>query len=170
MSPTHLNPLPNLEQSQTTLNYQGMYPCPVCRHGQLSQLTLMDAFACNFCRHIFTADLSAQSIRVEDSSQMFAWRWLGDRWLPVRENSIRLSWVVWLGALLITALPPGLIWLSYHTFPPLPDSPWYWFPLLWAFLAFCAHAGFVIWLLAEHHQWPLYVALKVRLQRWLGQL
>jgi hypothetical protein len=156
--------------SKVTLNYQGIYPCPICRHGQISELALMDAFACNFCRHIFTADLPSQSLRVEDSSQIFSWRWLGDRWLPVRPNTTSLGWAVWLGVLLLTTLPPGLIWLSYHTFPPLPDSAWYWFPLVWAGIAFCAHAGFVLWLVAEHYQWSFYVALKVRIQRWLGQL
>ena len=30
------------------LNYQDTYICPVCRHGQIAALTLMDAFACDF--------------------------------------------------------------------------------------------------------------------------
>ncbi|WP_354634881.1 hypothetical protein [Planktothricoides raciborskii] len=34
------------------------YPCPVCRYGEISGLTLMNAFGCHFCQHIFTADLS----------------------------------------------------------------------------------------------------------------
>lgn len=162
--------LDNLDLSKSGLNFQGIYPCPICRHGQISELALMEAFACNFCRHIFTADLLAQSLRVEDSSQAYVWCWTGDRWRPARPDNYPLTLLVWIGSLLLILLPPGLIWLSYHTFPPLPDSPWYWFPILWAITTFCLHTGFVFWLLAEHQQLSLYVILKVRLQRLVGQL
>ncbi len=63
-----------------SLNFHETYICPVCRHGQIAELTLMDAFACNFCRHIFTANLREQSIHVEDSSQPMTWRWNGRNW------------------------------------------------------------------------------------------
>ncbi|MBD0269899.1 MAG: hypothetical protein ICV77_16605, partial [Cyanobacteria bacterium Co-bin8] len=40
------------------------YLCPVCRHGQIEAMTLMDAFACNFCRHIFEVNLEQQTVQV----------------------------------------------------------------------------------------------------------
>ncbi len=152
------------------LNYQDIYTCPVCRHGQLSELTLMEAFACNFCRHIFTANLREQSIRLEDSTQLFQWRWTGRDWKPMRQQDFDLTLVVWLTGLALVTLPPALIWLSYHTFPPLPDSSWQWFPLLWTTLAFVIHFLLVLWLLAEHYQFPPYVLLRIQWRRWQGRL
>lgn len=149
------------------LSYQGTYICPVCRHGQITALTLMDAFSCNFCRHIFTANLQEQSLRVEDSSQPFTWRWTGRGWRPVQQDDFNLTLVIWLVGVALVTLPPALIWLSYHTFPPLSDSSWYWFPILWTALAFLVHFILVLWLLVEHYQLPTYIALKVQLKRWL---
>ncbi len=152
-----------------SLNYQETYICPVCRHGQISSITLMDAFACNFCRHIFTANLHDQSVRVEDSSQPMTWRWNGRTWQSANQMDTDLTIVVWLVGVSLVILPPGLIWLSSHTFPPMRGSAWYWFPSAWVGLSFFLHFLFVAWLLAEHYQFSLYVALKVRLQDWLGR-
>jgi len=41
----------------------GVYPCPVCRLGQLKALPTMDAIACDFCRHIFTVNLEKQQLK-----------------------------------------------------------------------------------------------------------
>ncbi len=152
-----------------TLNYQEVYTCPVCRHGEIASLTLMDAFACNFCRHIFTANLREQTIRVEDSSQPMVWRWNGYNWLMANRLDGDLTVAVWLVGIALVALPPLLIWLSSHTFPPLPESGWYWFPTVWMILTFTCHFLFVAWLLAEHYQFPLYVACKVKLRELLGR-
>lgn len=151
------------------LSYQDSYTCPVCRHGQITGLTLMDAFACNFCRHIFTANLREQSVHVEDSSQPMSWRWNGLQWQPMHRVETDLTLVVWLVAVALVALPPALIWLSSHTFPPMQGSGWYWFPTLWMGLTFLLHLLFVAWLLAEHYQLPFYVTCKVRLQAILGR-
>lgn len=159
-----------IPQSTKPLSYGDIYRCPVCRHGQLSQLTLMEAFACNFCRHIFTANLNEQSIRLEDSTQSFQWRWTGQSWKPSQQQEFDLTLVVWLTGVALVSLPPALIWLSYHTFPPLPESRWQWFPLLWTALAFLIHFSLVLWLLLEHYQFPAYVMLRIRLQRWRGRL
>ncbi len=152
-----------------SLNYQDTYVCPVCRHGHISAIALMDAFACDFCRHIFTANLRDQSIRVEDSSQPMTWRWNGQSWQAANRVDQDLSFIVWLVGVALVALPPTLIWLSSHTFPPMRGSAWYWFPTVWVSLAFFSHFSFVAWLLVEHYQLPIYVAGKVRLQRWLGR-
>lgn len=162
-------PLLAKNSERRTLSYQESYLCPVCRHGQISAIALMDAFSCNFCRHIFTADLPNQSVRVEDSSQPMSWRWNGHSWQTLYQLDVDLTAVVWLVGLVLVLLPPTLIWLSSHTFPPLHGSAWYWFPSVWIGLTFVLHLGFVSWLLAEHYQFPLYVACKVRLQMLLGR-
>jgi hypothetical protein len=156
----------NRLEAKASLSYQEVYPCPVCRHGQISTLVMMDAFACNFCRHIFTANLAEQSLRLEDSTQAFRWRWAGHHWQPCRQSDQDVTFVIWLISVALVSIPPGLIWLSYHTFPPLPDSKWYWFPIAWAVLSFLEHSLLVLWLLCEHYQFPLYVTLRIQLQRW----
>ena len=152
-----------------TLNYQETYLCPVCRHGQISALTLMDAFSCSFCRHIFTANLHEQSVHVEDSSQPMTWRWTGRNWQAANQIDMDLTIVIWLVGVALVVLPPSLVWLSSHTFPPMAGSAWYWFPTVWVGLAFFSHLSFVAWLLAEHYQVPFYVAGKVRVQSMMGQ-
>lgn len=170
MQPSHrLHSSVSSVSNKTDLSFQGSYSCPVCRHGQIEALTLMDAFACNFCRHIFTANLQAQLIRVEDSSQPFAWRWTGRSWQPAQQGDFNLTLVIWLVGTALVTLPPTLIWLSYHTFPPLPGGPWYWVPMVWTGLAFLTHFVLVLWLLVEHYQLPSYIALRIQLQRWLGR-
>jgi len=151
------------------LTYQETYLCPICRHGQIEAMALMDAFACDFCRHIFTANLRDQSIRVEDSSQPMTWRWTGRNWLMANQLDMDLTTLVWFVGSLLVVFPPLLIWLSSYLFPPLPGSKWYWFPTVWAGLTFCVHSLGVAWLLAEHYQIPLYITCKVRLQSLLGQ-
>ncbi len=152
-----------------SLNYQETYICPVCRHGQIAALTLMDALACDFCRHIFTANLREQSVHVEDSSQPMTWRWTGHHWQAANQIDMDLTIVIWLVGSALVILPPVIIWLSSHTFPPLHDSTGAWLPTAWIGLTFISHFAFVAWLLAEHYQVPLYVACKVRLQDTLGR-
>lgn len=163
------HPLSASSLDKHSLNYQDTYLCPICRHGKISAITLMDAFACNFCRHIFTANLTSQTIQVEDSSYPMTWRWTGRNWQSANQIDVDLTIVIWLVGTALVVLPPMLIWLSSHTFPPLPGSAWYWFPTIWMSLAFCLHFVFVAWLLMEHYQLPLYVACKVRLNSWLGR-
>lgn len=158
-----------LNSDSSLLDYQGVYICPVCRHGHMMGLTLMDAFACDFCRHIFTANLSAQSVQVVDSSQPMSWRWNGRNWQVAYRDEINLTVVIWLlsGALVI--LPPSLVWISAHTFPPLPHSAWAWFPTVWVGCTFFIHFLMVSWLIIEHYQLPLYISSKIRFQRLLGR-
>ncbi len=148
---------------------QDSYICPVCRHGQIAELTLMDAFACNFCRHIFTANLTTQSIQVVDSSQPMAWRWNGWRWQSVYQQDRNLTLVLGVVGVVLLVLPSGLIWLSAHTFPPLPGSKGAWFPAVWLGCTFFAHLLIVSWLAVEYYQLPLYVTAKIRLRQLLGR-
>jgi hypothetical protein len=155
--------------SDSLLDYQGVYLCPICRHGHIMGLTLMDAFACDFCRHIFTANLSAQSVQVVDSSQPMSWRWNGRRWNAAYRDEINLTVVIWLVSGALTIFPPSLVWLSAHTFPPLPHSPWAWFPMVWVGCTFLIHFLMVSWLMIEHYQVPFYVSSKIRVQQLLGR-
>jgi hypothetical protein len=145
------------------LNYQDVYTCPVCRHGQIAALTLMDAFACNFCHHIFTANLQTQMVQVADSSQPMAWRWTGKSWLAANRNDGELAWVVWSAAIFLTILPAGIVGLFSYMFPSLDQDAWR-FPLVWTGLTFLVHLVMVTWLVVEYHQYPPYVMLKVRLR------
>jgi hypothetical protein len=151
---------------KSELSYQGIYACPVCRHGQISELIMVDAFACNFCRHIFTANLKAQSVRIEDSAQPFQWRWTGREWKPLQSLDRDVTLAVWLLSIALLTLPTTLIWLSYHTFPPLPDSRGSSFPLFWIAASLMLHALLVLWLLLEHYQFSPYVSLRLRWQQW----
>jgi hypothetical protein len=148
------------------LSYDDTYLCPICRHGELRALVLMDAFGCDFCRHIFTANLSAQILRAEDSSPPMNWRWNGLNWQSVLQGDGDLSTLVWLFSLGIVVLPPLLVWLPLHTFPPAAGSRGSWLPTVWLLLTALLHGAGGSWLMAEHHQWAPYIGLKARWRRW----
>lgn len=145
------------------------YACPICRCGQIENLPLMDAFACNFCRHIFTPNLEAQTIRVEDSSQPMVWRWNGRSWQVARLIDHSISTLIWAIGTVLVILPSSLVGLSAYFFPPLEGSAWASFPLIWLGLTMTSHFLMVSWLLLEHYQVPLYVSGKIRLQDWLSR-
>ncbi|UFP93356.1 hypothetical protein [Gloeobacter morelensis] len=145
------------------LSYQDVYPCPICRHGEISSLVLTEAFACNFCRHIFTADLEENTLRVEDSSQPLSWRWNGRHWQSIHREDFDLTLVIWIVGLALVVFPPTLVWFSYRS---LPEPPLL-FPLIWTVVTLIAHLVLVGWLLAEHYQFPLYIAGKIRLRTWM---
>jgi uncharacterized protein (DUF983 family) len=152
---------------ESSLNYQGVYTCPVCRHGQISALTLTEAFACNFCHHIFTANLQKQQIQVADSSQPMAWRWTGNNWKNTRQGDGEVTAVLWILSVALITLPAFLVWLSAHTFPPADGSRFSWVPTAWIGLTLLSHLLFVGWLIAEVYQFPLYAVLKVKLRQLL---
>jgi hypothetical protein len=129
-----------LGRSGELLSFQDHYPCPVCLYGRIEGLFMVDAFACTFCRHIFTVDDVQQCLCLEDRAQAFI------------------------------ATPTGLVWLGYHTFPPLPNQQGAMFPVLWTGLTFLAHFTIVAWLCLEHFQWPLYVAIRLYSRRFLDQV
>ena len=166
---THLNSKSSARSGldRRSLNFHETYLCPVCRHGQIAELTLMDAFACNFCRHIFTANLREQSIHVEDSSQPMTWRWNGRNWQAANQLDVDLTLVIWIVGVILVVLPPTLIFLSSRIVPPLDGSTLAWLPNVWVGLTFLTHFAFVAWLMVEHYQLPIYVSSKVRIRQWL---
>ena len=150
---------------------RGDYPCPICRHGRVTLMPMMEtAMACDFCRHLFTANFSDQVLRVEDSAQPLSWRWGGRAWQLVRRGGDRvLTPSVWVAALGLAVLPAAIIGFAQYVFPPLPGSrgsmlgPW------WLSLTAIAHFCLVGWVLLEHYQLPGYVSWKVQVRDWLDQ-
>ncbi len=135
------------DPEKNSLELEQVYPCPVCQHGQISQMVLMESFACNFCRHILSADLARQTVRLEDSSQGFQWQWTGQAWRSLHQPSLPFTSTLAGVAIFLVILPPTLVGLGYYTFPPLPDTSWHWFPLAWIGLTFLTHLGLVLGIL-----------------------
>jgi rubredoxin len=160
---------PVLDREPQSLSYHDTFLCPICRHGQIAGITLMDAFACNFCRHIFTANLTHQSVQVVDSSQPMTWRWNGRGWQSAYRDDPSLTMIVGIVAIVLTTLPASIVWLCSYVFPPLPGSIWAWFPSVWVGCTFGIHVLMVGWIAAEHYQFPLYVANRIRLRQLLGR-
>ncbi|MGB3495452.1 MAG: hypothetical protein WBA57_22170 [Elainellaceae cyanobacterium] len=152
------------------LTANGSYTCPVCRHGNITQLTLMDAFACDFCRHIFEANFEQQTVHVVDSYQPIVWRWNGDRWRSRRVLDESLTLFLWIISIALVILPVSMIGISLYIFPPMVGTRLDWFPLTWTACTFFLHLLLVSWLLAEHYQPALYVMVKLRLNRFMSRL
>lgn len=148
-----------------TLNHHDTYTCPVCGQGELSVITLTEAFGCSFCRHIFDVNLTSQSLHMLDSAQPMVWFWTGERWRYNRRSNAHVTAVVWSFALVIACLPALLIILSNYMFPPIDGDGVNQFSVVWTLVTLLAHAGIVSWLIAEHYQWPWYVSTKIRLSR-----
>ncbi|MGD1851627.1 MAG: hypothetical protein ACFCBU_13870 [Cyanophyceae cyanobacterium] len=155
------------------LQEDGIYPCPVCRHGTVATMPLMDAFSCDFCRHIFSADFEEQVLRVEDSAQPLRWQWRSNKtWRPARYTKAAATPTFWTTAVAIAVIPPALVGTSQYLFPPLSGTksaipvP----PHLWLGLTVLIHGAIASWLLLEHHQWSAYVSLKVQGQDWVEKL
>ncbi|GBF82576.1 hypothetical protein [Aphanothece sacrum] len=136
------------------LNYHSSYTCPVCRHGEISTLPLMEAFACNFCHHIFTANLEKQSLTLVDSQLPLTWYWTGKSWQGMRSSS-QLKWFYQVGGIAFVVLPTSLVSLGVYVFPPLTDSPLSWFPVFWIGLTFLSHLSCIVWLIIEYYQLPI---------------
>lgn len=143
------------------LAYEENYRCPACASGDLSAIALMDVFACDFCRHIFSVNLKAQSVYLADSLQTMAWYWDGWHWKTAQQNDTAAS-LVWAFTIGLTIAPVGIIALSNYVFPPLDSSG---FPKAWTVLTLICHSLIALWLLAEYHRWPWYVSSGIRLNR-----
>ncbi len=137
----------------------GAYPCPVCHHGQISAMPLMEALACNFCRHIFTLDAVTQHLTMADSSLALTWRWNGRGWRSVYQNDTAIGWGIVLGALAFVLLPTTLVALSAYIFPAEPQTFLSWLPLFWIGLTFVCHLLMVVSIAIESYQFPVFAYL-----------
>ncbi|MGF1518158.1 MAG: hypothetical protein ACFCVB_10185 [Nodosilinea sp.] len=162
-------------QPRLGLEAADSYECPMCRHGQIEQMAMMDTYACNFCRHIFDVNLAGQTVHVVDGLQPMVWRWQGRRWRPIYQGGSEVALTLWLVAGVLVIFPAGLVALGGYMFPPLVESigaqnagvNW---SVAWAIGTLTAHGTMVGWLMAEHYQLPIYVLAKIRLQRFLARL
>jgi hypothetical protein len=155
------------KNSDTYLSYQGIYPCPVCRLGKIEALPLMEALACDFCHHIFTANLERQRLQMADRQPPLTWRWNGRTWVGAHLEGVELGWGYLLGAVALVFLPPTLVGLAAYTVPPDPGSTLSWLPVFWTLLTFLSHLGIVGWLVIEFYQFPVGMYLRVMRQRLL---
>ncbi|MGB3200620.1 MAG: hypothetical protein WBA99_06950 [Nodosilinea sp.] len=157
-------------QRPLRLDSADTYDCPVCRHGQMQPMALMDAYACSFCRHIFDVNLDQQTVHVVDSVQPMGWRWQGWRWQPLYQSRSDITLTLWLVGLALVIFPAGIVALGGYVFPPLDASTSINWSLVWAVGTLFAHGTMVGWLVAEHYQFPFYVMTKIRLQRLMARL
>ena len=134
----------------------GVYTCTLCRHGEISAMPLMEALACNFCNHIFTADPIQQSVKMADSASPITWRWNGRTWQGAHRKGDELVWGVGLAAVALILLPTTLVALSTYFFPPIPGTPLSWVPTFWIGLTFLAHLAFVVDVVVEYYQFPVF--------------
>ncbi|MGB8701591.1 MAG: hypothetical protein WCD18_19425 [Thermosynechococcaceae cyanobacterium] len=133
----------SIDASIPGFNEQGVYPCPACRLGQIQALPLMDAMACNACRHIFTANPKRQQLLMVDCSPPLVWHWNGINWTGTYAEGIQLGWKYWLSALAFVLLPPTLIGLSAYIFIAHSNTSIPLLSLVWMGLTFLLHLTLV---------------------------
>lgn len=158
------------QNNSQPFNYQGVYTCPVCRLNQLKAMPLMDAMACDICRHIFVADLERQVLKMADRQPPLIWHWNGKRWTGVHLEGVEWGWFYWVFSMALVVLPTTIIALSTFTFPPNPDSALSWLPYAWIGLTFFCHLSIIGWLVMEFYQFPLATYLNVRRKQIFGWL
>ncbi|MGB3765472.1 MAG: hypothetical protein WA947_02850 [Phormidesmis sp.] len=148
------------------LSYEETYRCPACASGELNAIALMDIFACDFCRHMFLANLENQSVHLADSLQPMAWQWNGWRWQTAQQSDTAAG-VIWAFTIGLVLAPVGIIALSSYVFPPLDSTD---FPRMWTALTLGSHSTIALWLLAEYYRWPWYISSRIRLNRLKARL
>jgi len=149
------------------LEHREIYPCPVCRHGEISALFLTEAFACNFCRHIFTCEPETGLLRVEDNAQRLTWRWDGRTWHSINQEDRDLTFVIFGVSLALILLPPMMVLSSCWSL--LNQGHPGIIALGWTIVTFLIHLSLIAWMLAEHYQIPPYVFSKIYLREWLDR-
>lgn len=145
----------NSKKAETSFNFQGVYPCPVCRVGKIANMPLMEAMSCDFCQQIFTANLEKQLLKMTSRQPPLVWYWNGKNWTEAQLEGVELVWGYWLAAAIFVLFPTSLIGLVAYLFPPTPGSPLYWLPYAWTGLTFFSHLLIIIWLFIEIYQVPL---------------
>lgn len=141
------------------------YPCPACRCGTLTPITLTEALGCEICRHIFTLDVDQHLLKMVDREPPITWRWTGQQWRGQHLGQLEINWIYWFLGFVLVLMPPGLIAVSGLLFPPVSGSAWVWFPLIWASITLVAHLTMVIWMVTEAYQFPLLLYLRTKWQQ-----
>lgn len=159
----------SLNKSATYFSEHEVYPCPICRYGEISPLSLMDAMACNSCRHIFTTEVEKQQIKMADRQPPLIWRWNGRKWTEAHLEGVELGWAYWVGAIAFVIFPTTLLGLTAYVRPPVSGSLLSWLPTVWTGLAFLLHLGIVLWLVIEFYEFPVQAYLSARRQQIFGR-
>ena len=78
-----------------TLDYSQTYSCPLCLRGEIRAFPLMDAFGCDFCRHIFSANLEEQILDLADGQVPRRWYRRGHQWITKDQEVFWGYGVIW---------------------------------------------------------------------------
>ena len=159
----------NFTNLVTDFNYQGTYPCPVCRLGQIKALALMDAMACDSCRHIFNGYIEKQRLFLADRQPTQIWCWNGRTWVGAHAEGVKLGWGYLLIAAAFVLLPPTLIGLSAYFLLETTDRAESWLPGVWTGLTFLSHLGIIGCAVVGFYQFSIGITLKVMRQHLLGK-
>ena len=149
------------------LSDQEVYPCPICAVGEISTMPLMEVMACQFCRHIFTADYENQQLQMADRQPPLMWRWNGKSWSERQLKDVEIGWGYALGAIAFVVFPTTLIGITVYARPPVSSSPLSWFPVFWTGLTFVLHLGIIAQVVIEFLDFPLGAYLQQKLQNLL---
>lgn len=89
-----------------------VYPCPCRRSGQLTPITLTDAFGCDQCHKIFAVKPDGYTLEQLSTSYPYppTWYWTGRHWHLAHAQSPMRCWYL-LGGVLSFLLVLTLAWL-----------------------------------------------------------
>ena len=146
----------------------GEYPCPVCRHGTIRGMPLMEVFACQFCQHIFTTNFDRQLLKMADSQLPLTWYWNGKGWKGIQRESAESGGRYAIAAVAFLVLPTAIVALGGYLFPTLPGTPLSWLPFFWMILTFLAHLFCLMWLVVEYYQLPIFLYFQALRRRVIG--
>ncbi|MCV3211924.1 hypothetical protein OGM63_00015 [Plectonema radiosum NIES-515] len=147
--------MPSSKILAVPLNYQGIYPCPVCRVGKIRDMPLMEAMGCDFCHEIFTVNLEQEQLKMLSRQPPLIWRWNGFNWTETQLEGVELGWGYALGASAFVLFPTIIIGIVAYNFPLDPHAPITWLPSIWTCLTFLVHFSIIVWLLIEIYQVPI---------------
>lgn len=151
-------------KSHSPFPAHSVYPCPACRLGQIQTLPLMEAMACNTCRHMFTVNVERQRLLLADRTPALAWHWNGKNWTGAHVEGRQLTWLYWLSAAAFLLLPPMLIGVSAYMVSAEGGLPR--FSLVWAGLALLLHGALIGRSLLGFYRLPLGIFLRAVWQKW----
>ncbi|MEM7554143.1 MAG: hypothetical protein AAF378_08580 [Cyanobacteria bacterium P01_A01_bin.84] len=147
--------MPKSKSVKSPFNYKEVYPCPLCRVGEISHMPLMEAMACDFCQQIFTVNLEKQQLIMPSRQPPLTWRWNGVNWNQAHLEGVDLGWGYAIAAILFVGLPTTIIGIVAYCFPPESNFSITWIPYIWTFVTFMSHLSIIIWLLIEIYQIPI---------------
>ncbi|TVQ45682.1 MAG: hypothetical protein EA365_07410 [Gloeocapsa sp. DLM2.Bin57] len=153
-----------MKQQPYPLNYHHDYLCPLCRQGRIHSIALMDAFACDCCQHIFSADVEQQTLTAVDTQLPMTWQWNQKTWTRVNPEGVNFGWLYLVLGILWVLLPTTIVGLASYLFPPLPGSSLAWLPWFWTVVTFLSHLLCLVWLILEYYQFPVRVYLRFLLR------